>query len=322
MTKKITFLPSNHKFNLDGNDTILEAALRHGLSPDYGCNSGNCGKCKAKLISGNIRKIKHSDYVYSKVERANDVFLQCAYTADSDLVIEAAEANSSKDIPLQTIPVKLKNINTDNKHIILVLLQTPKRKTLRFLAGQTIKLKSEIADFGQHSIASCPCDSRNIELHLASSQLIENKPILELIKQSRQLKLKGPYSDFCFIEESSRPSFFICDDLGFAPLKSIIEHAIALEYNAPLHLFRFDSLAEKPFMENLCRSWADAFDNFFYDSITKTKPELIQNKLLKQVKDSENPAIYMAGNSALLKQIKDNLNLLTPQPLILTANKP
>jgi ferredoxin-NADP reductase len=37
-----------------GDGTLLEFAEAHGLNPDYGCRSGQCGACKAKLLSGNV----------------------------------------------------------------------------------------------------------------------------------------------------------------------------------------------------------------------------------------------------------------------------
>ena len=38
----------------EGDGTLLEFAEAHGLLPEYGCRSGQCGSCKVKLVSGNI----------------------------------------------------------------------------------------------------------------------------------------------------------------------------------------------------------------------------------------------------------------------------
>jgi ferredoxin-NADP reductase/fatty acid desaturase len=37
-----------------GNESLLEAALRSGIDAPYSCSSGACGKCKAKLLLGNV----------------------------------------------------------------------------------------------------------------------------------------------------------------------------------------------------------------------------------------------------------------------------
>lgn len=37
-----------------GDPTLLELAEAHGLTPDYGCRTGNCGSCATRLISGKV----------------------------------------------------------------------------------------------------------------------------------------------------------------------------------------------------------------------------------------------------------------------------
>lgn len=56
MAAHIKIKPSNHEFWLEGNDSLLEAGVRSGLALNYGCTSGNCGLCKARVISGEVKK--------------------------------------------------------------------------------------------------------------------------------------------------------------------------------------------------------------------------------------------------------------------------
>ena len=44
MTAHVKIQPSGREFFVDGNDNLLEAALRAGMSLDYGCSIGSCGK--------------------------------------------------------------------------------------------------------------------------------------------------------------------------------------------------------------------------------------------------------------------------------------
>ena len=60
MTAHVRLLPSQHEFFVEGNDTVLEAALRSGLALDYGCSGGNCGLCKAKVLSGQVKRHAHT----------------------------------------------------------------------------------------------------------------------------------------------------------------------------------------------------------------------------------------------------------------------
>jgi ferredoxin-NADP reductase/predicted pyridoxine 5'-phosphate oxidase superfamily flavin-nucleotide-binding protein len=61
----------------EGDGSLLEFAESHGLTPEYGCRSGQCGSCKAKLISG---KVSYDQEITSEVG-VDEVLLCCAVPA-------------------------------------------------------------------------------------------------------------------------------------------------------------------------------------------------------------------------------------------------
>jgi len=67
----------------EGDGSLLEFAESHGLTPPYGCRSGQCGSCKAKLTSG---KVSYGQEITSEVGD-DEVLLCCAVPA----AIEGAE---------------------------------------------------------------------------------------------------------------------------------------------------------------------------------------------------------------------------------------
>ncbi len=69
MAPNVTIQPSGHEFFVEGNDTLLEAALRNGVSLNYGCSNGNCGDCKARVVSGEVKKVHAHDYVLKQAEK-------------------------------------------------------------------------------------------------------------------------------------------------------------------------------------------------------------------------------------------------------------
>ena len=68
-------------------------------------------------------------------------------------------------------------------------------------------------------------------------------------------------------EDSPRPLLFIACDDGFAPIKSLVEHAMAVDTAGQMHLHWIATETGGNYMQNLCRSWTDALDNFNYTSI-------------------------------------------------------
>jgi CDP-4-dehydro-6-deoxyglucose reductase len=55
-------------------------------------------------------------------------------------------------------------------------------------------------------------------------------------------------------------------------VKSLIEHAIALEIGQDIHLYRIACKPGDEYLSNVCRSWSDAIDNFHYHPLQSALP--------------------------------------------------
>ena len=223
MTAQVKVQPSGNEFFVEGNDTLLEAALRAGLSLSYGCSNGNCGLCKARVLAGQVQKTRHYDYVLTEAEKNAGVVLMCCNTAVVDLVIEAREAQGALDMPSQNIAAKVKSVGPLADDMRLLRLQTPRSNRLRFLAGQSVALTLAGGATADCPVASCPCDDRNLEFH------IERRPgdafyegVFTGLTGVDTVRVEGPRGDFVLNEASTRPLIFIAYGGGFAPIKSLI----------------------------------------------------------------------------------------------------
>lgn len=301
MSAHVQVRPSGHEFFVEGNDTLLEAALRAGLSVDYGCSGGGCGKCKAKVLSGEVQGIRHSDHALTAAEKAANVVLMCCNTAVTDLVIEAREASQAADIGLQWIDTRVKKVSPLGDAMRLLHLQTPRTSRLRFLAGQSVRLELPGGAAREMPVASCPCDDRNLEFHVARHP---GDPFSDAVFASLAagdtVSLEGPRGDFVLDEDSPRPLVFVAAGAGFAPVKSLIEHAMALETAPSIHLFWVASPPEGHYLDNLCRSWREALDDFHYLAIAAEGglEEAAARRALQSVTDAPpagEPDWYVAG---------------------------
>lgn len=265
VSAQIVLRPSGHEFFIEGSDTILEAALRAGLAMNYGCSNGNCGLCKARIVSGQVTKVRHHDYVLSEAEKNMGYTLMCSYTPISDLTIEALEAAGPADIPQQDIQTRVKAVLDLTPNLKLLHLQTPRTNRLRFLAGQRVALALGDSGTTEHAVASCPCDDRNLQFHIsAKSTSPFDRRVFAGLKVGESVTLRGPFGHFVLRENASRPLLLIACDSGFAPIKSLIEHAMALDTGAAMQLYWFATADDGHYQSNLCRSWTDALDNFDY----------------------------------------------------------
>jgi len=306
MSAHVQIKPSGHEFFVDGNDSLLEAALRAGLALDYGCSAGSCGKCKAKVVSGEVQKTAHSDYVLTAAEKNAGVILMCCNTAAVDLVIEAREAHGAADMPLQDIEARVKSVSAIAEDVRLLHLQTPRSNRLRFLAGQSVSLTLAGDASASCPVASCPCDDRNLQFHVrrrAGDAFAER--VFEGLGATDTVRVEGPRGTFVLDEESSRPLVFIAGDAGFAPIKSLIEHAMALEAAESISLYWIASGPGGHYLDNLCRSWSDALDDFRYVPVTLDggwSPETVERVLpqvLRNHPELEGCDIYVSGPESL-----------------------
>lgn len=322
MTAHVRLLPSQREFFVEGSDTILDAALRAGISLRYGCSNGNCGQCKARLITGKTLPLRHSDYAFTEAERAQGYVLLCAHTAVSDLEIEATEIGGAQDIPTQEIATRVKKIERLGEDMALLHVQTPRTKRLQFLAGQSVTLEAGNGAEAEYPVASCPCDDRNLQFHVRrarGNRLADY--VFKKLKSGDIVSLTGPQGNFTLNETSTRSLIFIAHGTGFAPIKSLIEHAMARDTAELFHLY-WTADDRGHYLNNLCRSWSDALDNFQYTALTApaNKSAPVWNRLAQDHPDLSGFDVYVAGPEPFVKTARQRLTELgLPEDQLATA---
>lgn len=268
MSAQVTLRPSGHEFAVEGRDTLLQAGLRAGLKLNYGCGNGSCGMCKVRVISGELARVQHCDYPLSEAERAQGYALLCANTAaSSEVVIETLEARGPQDIAPQQITTSVRAVTALAPDTRLLHLQTPRSNRLRFLAGQSVTL-GLVGGAGDdvhatYPVASCPCDDRNLHFYVArdADDAFAQRLFGDGVQPGQAVTVWGPLGEFV-LADSPRPLVFAACDTGFAPVKSLIEHALALDAAPSIALFWLATRADGHFMANQCRAWSEALDNF------------------------------------------------------------
>ena len=277
MSAQVTLKPSGHEFTVQGHANLLQAGLQAGLKLNYGCGNGSCGMCKVRVVSGQVAAVSHSDYPLSEAERAQGYTLMCTHTAaSSELTLETLEAGGPQDIPAQTIVTTVRAVKPLAPDTWLLHLQTPRTHRLRFLAGQSATLGLTLPGGDTHlalPIASCPCDDRNLHFFIGRDA---DEPLAREVAEGRlgpgaPVTVWGPHGDFV-LADSPRPLVFAACDLGFAPVKSLIEHALALEAAPSLSLFWLATREGGHFEANQCRAWSEALDGFEATLLTHGDP--------------------------------------------------
>jgi len=268
MSYSVKIEPSGHSFTVDEGETILDAGLRHGVNLSYGCRDGACGACLGKLKSGQVVYPEGPPIALGEEDDAQGMAILCQAQAQSDLIIESEEIESSSDIEIKILPCRISELKRLNHDVMLVMLKLPEAERMQFLAGQYIDFLLEDDRKRAFSLANAPHEDKDLELHIRH---VENGrftgQVFDSLKVKDIMRIEGPYGQFFLREDSARPIIFMAGGTGFAPVKGIIEHALAAEITRPMHLYWGARTREDLYMHELAQQWADEYAQIEYHPV-------------------------------------------------------
>jgi CDP-4-dehydro-6-deoxyglucose reductase, E3 len=265
MSYQIEVLPSGHCFSIAPDETLLDAALRQGLNFPYGCRGGACRACAGKLVSG---QVAYPDARLQNSEQdalAQGQVLCCQAVARSDVVLEITEISSTKQVEVRKLPCRVEKLTQLSHDVMQVFLKLPETERLQFLSGQYIDF---ILSDGRHrsfSLANAPHADTLLELHIRhvpGGQFTDQ--VFGKLREKDLLRLEGPHGTFFLREDSDRPIIFMAGGTGFAPVKSIVEHALAEGIQRPMYLYWGVRAQRDLYMHELAQSWATQCAHFHY----------------------------------------------------------
>ncbi len=314
VSAQVTLRPSGHQFAVEGHDSLLQAGMRAGLKLNYGCGNGTCGMCKVRVTSGQVVRTMPTDYPLSENEKAQGYVLACAHTAgSSELTLETLEAAGPADIPPQQIVTNVRAVRALAPDTLLLHLQTPRSHRLRFLAGQRVTLGVAQGDdvHASHAIASCPCDDRNLQFFIPrdAEDPLAARLFGGALKAGDAVTVWGPSGDFVLAEDA-HPLVFAACDTAFAPVKSLIEHALSLDAAPSIALFWLATRPDGHFMANQCRAWSEALDPFEYTLSTHDDVATGASQMAAAIRADLfdiDCAFYIAGPAAFVETLRHEL---------------
>lgn len=319
---KVVLKPGGRELDASAQEPLLDALLRAGVSVRYQCNNGSCGRCRAQLVQGELQACRHGDYVLSQRDKQQNTFLLCTHAPLGDVVLSVPETDRADDIPRQVIDAKIQKLEPLTDETVLVLVRTPRSKTLWFLAGQSVELEITGAPPLRAAVASCPCNGMQLQFHLRNSP--EHRAFFESLRPKQDIRITGPVGSFVLNEDVVAPLLFVAWDTGFAAAKSIIEHLIALEWPAPVRLLRAAGLQADHYLENHSRSWVMALDDYAHETLVVAAPEAAQvlttraQQLCAGIEDGRPWHCYLSGPDSIMEPVAA---VLQQQPTVIYRNQ-
>jgi CDP-4-dehydro-6-deoxyglucose reductase len=253
---KVTVQPSGHAFEVQEGESILTAALRQDLVLPYGCRNGACGSCKGRILEGRVDYGVYQPKALTDDEKAQGKALFCQARPLGDLVIEARTVGAAKDIPIRTLPCRVQKLERLADDVMAIYLKLPANERLQFLAGQYLEFLLRDGSRRSFSMANAPHDDELIQLHVrhvAGGQFTDH--VFGKMKERDILRFEGPLGTFFLREDSQKPIVFVASGTGFAPIKSVIEHALRKSVARPMTLYWGGRRPKDLYMDALARQW-------------------------------------------------------------------
>jgi CDP-4-dehydro-6-deoxyglucose reductase len=300
MSFTVTISATGHAFEVEENETILDAAIRQHIGLPYGCRNGRCGSCAADLLAGEVR-------YHGSPPALDDVgagkCLPCQGFAASDLTVAVREAEGTADIEIKLLPVRVHAVDHLSHDVVRLLLKLPDNQRLQFLAGQYLDFLLSDGRRRAFSIANAPHDDEYLELHIRH---VDGGKFTDWVFSQMQeraiLRIQAPLGTFVLDEDSDRPMIFMGGGTGFAPLKGQIEQAFEAGIERPMHLYWGVRGERDLYLRELPEKWAAEHDNFHFvpvlsepDPTWSGRTGWVHQAVLQDFPDLSGHDLYMAG---------------------------
>ncbi len=312
MSYKITLRPSGHTFFAEAGENILEASLREvNIGLPYGCRNGACGACLGKVVEGRVTYPGAVPPGVSDRERAEGKALLCQAHPLSDLVIQSREVGAARDVEVKTLPCRVVGMQKLAPDVMRLYLKLPATERLQFLAGQYIDILLKEGRRRGFSLANAPHADECLELHVRHVPGGKfTTQVFESLKEKAILRFQGPLGSFFLREELVRPIIMMGGGTGFAPLKSMLEHAFHIDIKRPIHLYWGARTREDLYLHELVEGWMDKHPGFLYTPVlSEPKPEdkwqersgWVHEAVLADYPDLSGHDVYMSGPPPMIR---------------------
>lgn len=249
-------------------ETLLDNLLAAGVAFPHNCKAGNCGACKCEYIEGEILELPCSEYALGPDERARNLILACRTQAWGDCTIRplaAAEVVLHPSRVMRCKVVALTDLTHDIRDLAVAIVAGG---PYTFSAGQHARLK-----FGtgiqerNYSMANRPSDPvlkfliRRIPGGQASGYLFEGLHV------GNEITVSGPFGTAYLRDNHAGPILAVAGGSGLAPVKSIIDTALATDPARKVRLYFGVRDERDVFGEDHLAGLALRHPNFRYDIV-------------------------------------------------------
>lgn len=241
MSKRVRIEQFDRDIIVEDGETILQSALNARLDYPFMCQQGQCGACKAQLISGSVDLGSYyNPLVLTQEDRAQGQILACQAEPQSDCVISIGVMDGEVSHVQRDLTYEVVSLSS-TADIVTLRLQSTSPEPFHFSAGQSARLScsSLVIDAG---MANRP-DDKILEFHIPMIAGDASLAAISGLSPGAVLRVEGPFGNGYLRDEHLGPILLIgfgaeCGRLlaiAETALRSGMTQKISLFLDAPAH---------------------------------------------------------------------------------------
>ncbi len=309
--------PDDRIIKVRSGETLLEAGLREGLPMPFECRNGGCGVCKCTILHGEVSLQPFQESMLTAAERAAGKTLLCCAEPLSDVEIEYSPQSGRKMHAVKQYAARVTELVTLAPDVIRLKILIDGGKLIEFHAGQYINIVLADGAKRSFSFATAPDATQSaggigeIELHVR--RVVGGRfttLVFTSMKVGDTIKFEGPMGAFTLRDDSDKPIIFVVGSTGFAPVKSMVEHAFNTGMKRQMILYWGVRSRRDLYLAELAEQWQHDHDNFsFVPVLSEPKPEdswtgrtgLVHEAILKDFPDLSSHQVYACGSVQMVE---------------------
>jgi CDP-4-dehydro-6-deoxyglucose reductase/ferredoxin-NAD(P)+ reductase (naphthalene dioxygenase ferredoxin-specific) len=235
MSFKVRIARADKTIEVETGATILWSALDQGVDYPFGCQSGNCGACKSHLVSGEVTMEGYSEFALSDEEKERGLILACRAVPWEDSEVAWLEEDDLIVHPRRVLACRVVGLDDATHDIRRVRLAIEAGGPFDFSAGQYASVTFGDCQPRDYSMANIPGDAV-LEFHVRRTDGGATSAYVgERLKVGDDVRVEGPFGTSYLRETHRGPIIAVAGGSGMAPLKSIVERALARAL--PQHIY-------------------------------------------------------------------------------------
>jgi CDP-4-dehydro-6-deoxyglucose reductase len=216
-------LRSGQNFEAGPAESLLDAALRNGLSLPYSCRTGRCSTCKAMVVAGQTAPLL-AETGLTEHERADGWILTCVRASTADLTLDVEDLAELQLATPRTLPCRIHAIEFLKNDVVRVVLRLPPQTAFEYRAGQYVEIIGPAGVRRSYSVANAPAPGAMLEFHIQRVHGgVMSDYWFEHAKVNDLLRLYGPLGTFVLRELAGQDLICLATGTGLAPIKAMLE---------------------------------------------------------------------------------------------------